>query len=395
MAKKKSMDLFEEDHAPKEQNEFEALLNSSGIVARGLRPGDRFRGEILSVSGSEAFISTGTPVDAVLPISPNAEPLKTGEFVDVVVVRARDGEVMVKIAGSVGVGGDADSLEDAFDMEIPVEGVVLEAIKGGFRIKVQGQKAFCPISQIDFNCSNPADYVGRKFDFIITKFEGGRDIVVSRRKLLDLERASAEGDFLKTVEPGSIFMATITRLERYGAFCRLENGIEGLIPVSEMAWNRIHHPQEVVNLGQVVQVKLLQAVEDGSRLKVSFSLKQGGSVVDPWATLENDFPVGTPAEGTVERKESFGLFINIANGVTGLLPRSAWRDAVDGSQFENKRRGDKVKVRVDRIDLDSRKLSFSLPRDDEDDSWRSHETSAPSKSLGTLADLLKNVKIKT
>jgi small subunit ribosomal protein S1 len=398
LAKKKTS-LFEEDHIHNPQNEFEALLNASAVSTRGLRPGDRFRGEVLSVSGTEAFISTGTPVDAVMPLASNVEPVKTGDFVDVIVVRARENEVVVKAAGGFAAGAEADSLEDAFDMEIPVEGVVLEAVKGGFRVKVQGQKAFCPISQIDFHGSNPADYVGRKFQFIITKFEGGRDIVVSRRKLLDLERAAAEGEFLRTVEPGAILAATITRLERYGAFCRLESGVEGLIPVSEMAWNRIHHPQEVVNLGQVVQVKLLQAVEDGDRLKVSFSLKQGGSVMDPWATIENDFPVGTQIEGTVERKEPFGLFVNIANGITGLLPRSAWRESIEGNQYENRRPGDKVRVRIERLDLPARKLSFSLPRDDEDDSWRAHQAAttgaAFGKGLGTFADLLKNAKMKT
>lgn len=393
MAKKKTLDLFEEDKVQRPQSEFEALLNASAVVTKGLRPGDRFRGEVLSVGSAEAFISTGTPTDAILPLAGRTEPLKVGEFLDVIVVRAREGEILVKVAGTLGAGGDVDSLEDAFDMELPVEGVVLEVIKGGFRIKVQGQKAFCPLSQIDFHCANPADYVGKKFDFIITKFERGRDIVVSRRKLLDLERASAEGEFLQTVEEGAILSATVTRMERFGAFVRLDNGIEGLIPISELAWNRIHHPQEVVSLGQTVQVKLLRAVEEGDRLKVSFSLKSGGSVMDPWATLENDFPIGTQLEGTVERKESFGIFVNISQGVTGLLPRSAWRDAVDGGQYENKRKGDKLKVRVDRIDTEARRLSFSLPRDDEDDSWRSHQT-APGKSLGTLGDLLKNAKIK-
>ncbi len=392
MAKKKKIDLFDEDNQQRPQNEFETLLNASTVVTRGLRPGDRLRGEILSLTGSEAFVSTGTPTDAVMPLVPGAITLKNGDFVDVVVVRVREGEIIVKMAGSIGSAADTDSLEDAYDMELPVEGSVLEVVKGGFRVKISGQKAFCPLSQIDFHCSNPEEYIGRKFEFIITKFEGGRDLVVSRRRLLELARAEAEGEFIRSIEPGAILTATVTRLERFGAFVRLDSGIEGLIPISEMAWNRIHHPQEVVQLGQTVQVKLLQAVEDGDRLKISFSLKQGGSVMDPWETLEADFPMGSQIEGTVERKESFGLFVNIASGVTGLLPRSAWRDALEASQFENKRKGDKLKVRVDRIDREARRLSFSLPREDEDESWRSHQSAG--KSLGTLADLLKNVRIK-
>lgn len=395
MAKKKNVDLFGDDDIARPQNEFERLLNSTGVQARGLVPGDRFRGEVLAVSGQEAFISTGTPVDAVMPftISEKREAPKVGDVIEVVVVRARENEILVKSVNDHGAGAEADNLEDAFDMELPVEGTVLEAVKGGFRVKVMDIKAFCPISQMDWRVVRAEDYVGKKYSFIITKYERGRDLVISRRKLLELERATTEGEFQRTAEIGSIFEGTIFRIEKYGAFVRLTNGIDGLIPVSEMAWGRINHPQEVVNLDQTVQVKLLQISEDGDRMKISFSLKQGGSVQDPWATIESDYPVGAQMEGTVEHKEPFGLFVRIAPSITGLLPRSAWRDSTEGAQYENTRKGDKVKVRVDRLDLDARKLSFSLPRDDEDDSWRGHAATKKA-SFGTLGDLLKGIKGK-
>lgn len=395
MAKKK-IDLFEEDSAVRPQSEFEALLNGNRVTVRGLVPGDRFRGEVLAVSGKEAFLSTGTPTDAVMPIDAKHAELKAGDFIEVVVVRAREGEILVKALDSRNADVTADSLEDAFDMELPVNGQVLEAVKGGFRVKVEGQKAFCPVSQIDFRCVRPEDYVGKSFSFIITKFERGRDLVVSRRKLLEQEKAISEGEFMRTVEEGAIFEATVFRLEKYGAFVRTRDGIEGLIPISEMAWGRINHPQEVVNLDETVQVKLLRAVEDGDRIKVSFSLKQGGGTDDPWKTIESDFPVGTQVDGDVEHKEAFGIFVRLAPGVTGLLPRSAWRDSVDGAKYEGKRKGDTVKVRVDRIDPDSRKMSLGLPREDEDDSWREElaaKGGGKAKSFGTLADLMKGIKV--
>ncbi len=394
MAKKKNVDLFGEDKSVAPQSEFEAMLNATGVQPRGLAAGDRFRGEILAVTGQEAFVSTGTPVDAVLPftLSAGVEPPKSGDMVDVIVVRAREGEIVVKLVGSRGVAAEADSLEDAFDMELPVEGVVTEAINGGFRVKVQAMKAFCPVSQIDWRCTNPADYVGKKFEFIITKFDRGRDLVGSRRKILELERATTEGEFQRSAQVGDIFSATVFRIEKYGAFVRLESGIEGLVPISELAFGRIGHPQEVVNLEQSVQVKLIRITEEEDRLKLSFSLKQGGSVSDPWATIESDFPVGSQHEGTVDGKEAFGLFVRIGTGVTGLLPRSAWRESTENAQFENKRKGDKVKVRVERIDLGTHKLSLSVPRDDEDESWREHKVKAAS--FGTLGDLLKGAKGK-
>jgi small subunit ribosomal protein S1 len=399
LAKKKDYsDLFSDDEQAKPQNEFDRLLNSSGVQTRGLSTGDRFRGEILAVTGQEAFISTGTPTDAVMPFlkEEGKEPPKAGDVVDVIVVRAREGEILVKQVGSRGATAEADSLEDAYDMELPVEGTVLEEVKGGFRVKVQGMKAFCPISQMDWRVTDPKAYVGKKYEFIITKYERARDLVVSRRRILEQERAAGEGDFLRDAEPGSVHEATVFRLEKYGAFVRLKNGVEGLIPISELSWNRINRAEEAVQIDQTVQVKLLSAAEDGDRLKVSFSLKQGGAVDDPWSSIEQTFPVGKMAEGTVEHKEPFGIFVRIAMGITGLLPRSAWRDSTEAKDWENKRKGDQVKVRVDRIDLDNRKLSFSLPRDEEDDTWRDHAAAAKGKTagFGTLGDLLKGVKGK-
>ena len=395
---KKKVDLFGDEAAAaaKPQNEFEALLNGAAVSVRRLSPGDRFRGEVLAVSGQEAFISTGTPTDAVMPFSTETKtPPKTGDVLDVVVVRAREGEILVKAAGSRDADVEAESLEDAFDMELPVQGTVLEAVKGGFRVKVQAWRAFCPISQMDFRVADPAAYVGKSYAFIITKYERGRDLVVSRRKLLEQERAEKEGEFLQTVEEGAILEATVFRLEKYGAFVRTDDGVEGLIPIREMAWGRIGHPQEVVNLDQRVQVKMLHAVEDGDRLKVSFSLKQGGGTDDPWQTIENDFPVGRVLDGTVDGRESFGLFVRLAPGVTGLLPRSAWRDSTDAQQYEGRRKGDTVKVRVDRIDTGARKLSFSLPRGDEDESWRGEmaKQGSAAKSFGTFGDLMKGLKV--
>ena len=397
MSKKKTVDIFGDAEAVKRPpTEFESLLNSASQRVRTLSPGERFIGEILAVTGSEAFISTGTATDAVMPFGANAEKPIVGDHIEVVVVRAREGEIIVKEVGGLGSTATADSLEDAFEMELPVEGTVTESIKGGFRVKIQGVSGFCPISQIDWRCENPADHVGRKYEFIITKWEKGRDLVVSRRKILEQERAASEGQFMVKHQVGDIFSGVVFRIEKYGAFVRLPEGIEGLIPISEMSFSRINHPQEVVNLDQPVKVKLINMREEGDRLMLSFSLKEGGDVVDPWATIESTMPVGTVVNGTVEHKESFGLFVRLTAGVTGLLPRSAWRDAVEGKDYENKRKGDVVNVRVARIDLDARKISLSLPGQEEDDSWRGHGSvnTPAAKSLGTLADLFKGIKVK-
>ena len=392
----KKTDLFGDELSDNSGQDFESMFRDSMARAGDrLRNGDMLKGEILSIGKESAFVSTGTPIDGLLPTAElkdknGALLYKVGDSIEVKVVRTRENEVLLKRADSLGSSDDAESLEDAFDMELPVRGKVSEAVKGGFRVEIQGQRAFCPLSQIDLRASNdPNDYVGKSFDFIITKFEK-RDMVVSRRRILELQRAEGEGAFLLARKPGEILEGEITRIERYGAFCRLTDGVEGLIPISEMAWGRINDPHEVVSLGQKVSVMLMKAEEDGDRLKVSLSLKQGGGVSDPWQTVTQKFPLGSQHEGVVDRKEVYGLFVNLGGGITGLLPRSKWRDHLEAKSYENKKKGESIKVMVDEMDLEARKLTLAPPGDRDDGAWRAHM--APKKGMGTFADLLQAAK---
>lgn len=442
-------DLFGDD-LPKNldassEEDFATLLNRSFAVgAKRLAPGDTFRGEILTIGKEQAFISTGTPVDGILPIrellgpstgktvagapsatkGPAEQTFKVGDSIEVQVVRVREGEILLRRKNSTAAADDVESLEDAFDMEIPVEGKVLEAVKGGFRVSVQGRPAFCPISQIDLRSGkDAAEYVGKKFDFLITQLdESRRNFVVSRRRVLELKRAEDEGEFLQAHQPGEILRGRVTRLEKFGAFVELNlhgtitsdsaagegdahvgSGIEGLIPISELSWSRVQNPGEIVHIGQDVEVKLIRVVEEDTRLKISLSLKQAGGEGDPWFKVTQRFPVGTIADGTVERKEAYGLFVNLAPGVTGLMPRSKWRDHVDGQKFENKKKGDTFPVQVDQILFEERKLTLAPPDEARDESWRTHASAAPASArgsgapatgFGTMADLLKDFKAK-
>jgi small subunit ribosomal protein S1 len=218
-------------------------------------------------------------------------------------------------------------------------------------------------------------------------------MVVSRRKLLDLQRAEGEGAFMLARKPGDRLDGMITRIENFGAFCRLADGVEGLIPISELAWGRVSNPAEVVRVGQNVQVILMRVSEENDRLRVSLSLKQAGGEGDPWLAVQQNFPVGTIVEGTVERRENYGLFVNLAPGITGLMPRSKWRDNADAASFERKARGEKLQVMVSEINFEDHKLTLSPPMDIDDGAWRAHTgakgASAGGKTvgMGTFADL--------
>ena len=395
--KQSEIDLFGDSPTSSEpQESFEALFRQTSTSTARLKMGDAVRGEILSIGREEAFISTGRPQDGVILIQDlkdeNGElKYKVGDLIDTVVAKIKDDEVRLIRKGSNAASQDLDSLEDAFDMELPVEGRVVEPCNGGYRVNVMGKIAFCPISQIDGRVSQDPDaYVGKKFEFLIIQFEpGGRKLVVSRRKLLDLQKVENEGKWIEEHKPGEITNGVISRLERFGAFVTLAPGVDGLVPISELGWSRVKEPSEVVKVGESVQVKILDIQEDGPRLRISLSIKQAGGLGDPWLQVPQKFPEGTVTEGTVEKKEVYGLFVNIAPGITGLLPKSKWRDLVDGQQFESKKRGDVIKVRVDQIQFEEHRISLGIPGEDQDDTWKEHVS---SQGLGTLASAFQGFK---
>ncbi|MGZ3774967.1 MAG: S1 RNA-binding domain-containing protein [Pseudobdellovibrionaceae bacterium] len=391
-------DIFGDDiEETKEFASFEELFaQSEKGLNRHLKVGDEIHGEILSIGKEEAFVSTGTPTDGLILIKDLLDEnkqvkYKVGDMIDCVVTAFKGGEIRLAKKGSK--TATTDSLEDAFDMELPIEGRVTETCNGGFRVNIQGKVAFCPISQIDLKFATDAnEYVNHKYEFLITQFDSkGRNIVVSRRRLLELQRAENEGAFMLKHQPGALLEGKVVRLERFGAFIELEPGIEGLIHVSELAWSRVNDPHEIVSLGQHLTVKLLKTEELDGKLKISLSLKQADGEGNPWLSVPQKFPVGTVVKGKVEKKETYGLFVNIAPGITGLLPKSKWRDSVDASQFENKKRGDEVTVQVDQILFEEKKISLGLPQEQEDNSWKAHTSTG---GFGSLGDALKGLNIK-
>ncbi len=398
----KKKDLFGDELSDNSGQDFESMLNQSMNVSRR-KVGDVFRGEILSIGKETSFVSTGTPTDGSLPTVELLDKdknlkFKKGDSIEVRVLRMREGEMLLRYEDATGAASGVESLEDAFDMELPVEGKVIEVIKGGYRVMIGHSKAFCPVSQMDLRPGADANsHLNQKYEFLITQFEEkGRNIVVSRRRWLEQQKIENEGQFLQSAKPGELFQGTIQRIEKFGAFVALENGLEGLIPISEMAWGRVQSAADVVSVGQKVQVMLLKVDEQGDRLRMSFSLKQAGGESDPWLKVMTSFPEGAVVSGTVEKKEPFGLFVQLAPGVSGLLPRSKWRDHVEGQQFENKKKGDLIQVRVDQIQFEEKRLTLGIPGAADDTDWKTHSSAQTGAKggMGTLGDLLKGVKLK-
>jgi small subunit ribosomal protein S1 len=467
-----------EQKAKKSSEEFEKLLEDSfRKTKKSLSAGDKIKSEILSIGKDEAFVSTGTMHDGLVPRRDLLDAdgqlkYKVGDSIELYVTHVKGSEIYLSPKPSA--KNVADNLEDAFDMMLPIEGRITEVCKGGVKVSLQGKSAFCPISQIDTKrVETPEDYVGKRFEFLITQFsEGGRNIVVSRRKLLQEQKGLSEGAFVDANRVGSILTGKVIRLEKFGAFVELDAGVEGLVHISELSWSRVNDPADVLQVGQQIQVKVIKVEEKEGRLKIALSLKQAGSepwenlppqvkpgqvavgrvtrcmkfgafvelvpgvegliplsemsytkrVVrsdelvkegeqvsvmvkeiqpterrillslkdagsDPWAMVPLKFPVGAIVPGKVERRELYGLFVQLTEGVVGLLPKSK---AVESSDFhyDKYKVGDEVVVEVSEVNLDGRRISLGVPNDAGREEWKTY-TQQSAGSFGTLGDKLK------
>jgi small subunit ribosomal protein S1 len=175
----------------------------------------------------------------------------------------------------------------------------------------------------------------------------------------------------------------VTRVEQFGAFVALGDGVEGLVHVSEVGFVRLKHAADGVRVGDKVQVKILKMEEEETRLKIGLSMKQAGGVSDPWNQVPQSYPVGAIVDGVVDKKEVFGLFVMLTSGINGLLPKSKWRDSEDAKKYEMMKGGDAIKVRIDEIKFEERKISLGLPTEADDNSWREHQSA--SGAMGGFA----------
>lgn len=374
------------------EEDFSKLLGESLEASeKTFAPGDRVRAEILTIGSEDGIVALGPGKEGVVAAGELAGR-KAGELVDLFVTSVRHSEVRLSVNPTD--KNIAEDLKEAFETRRPVEGRVAEVCKGGVRVTVRGKSAFCPISQLDLKrVETGAEFAGKTLVFRITEFsEGGRNVVLSRRKLLEEELARALAEFLEANPDGSVVMGTVSRLEKFGAFIELLPGVEGLAHVSELAWSRVESPSDLLTVGQTVAVKLLKRETVEGRLKLSLSLKQvtekpaaapAAAVVDPW----KKYAAGQVVDGTVTRKEPYGLFVQLEPGVVGLLHQSKTTDRPD-FQLERRRVGDQVRVEIGELKLADRRISLQLPRDPDAGDWKEHRQ-AGDPFMGALGEGLR------
>jgi small subunit ribosomal protein S1 len=366
-----------DNDAQENEPSFAELLEAyDGGSGDALQVGDKVSVRVIAVGKESVFVDTGTKIDGTVERTELLDDdgnltCEVGDTLDLFVVAREEGEIRLSKALS-GFGG-LQMLQEAHDGQIPVEGKVQATCKGGFDIRLLQQRAFCPISQIDIRyVETPEDYVGQSFSFLVTQFEErGRNIVVSRRRLLEKEREASREAFMADLKADALCEGRVVRVVPFGAFVELAPGVEGLVHVSELSWSRVADAGDVVREGDRLTVKVLEikSAEPNKAPRIALSLKQVGD--NPWEADIERFKAGDIVPAKITRCVPFGAFAEVAPGIEGLIHISEF------SFIQRVRKpddivapGETVSVMIKSVDREHRKLALSL-RDVGGDPWQS------------------------
>ncbi len=341
-------------------------------IGSDLRPGQIIFAKVVSISHDSVFVDIGAKAEGVIPKSELEEEgqelqLKEGDKVEARIRKIEGGSVQLgRVPAHLSLR-KREELKEAHRTKIPVDGVVQATNKGGFDVDVSGVRVFCPASQMDVRPAKAEAYIGKKFPFVIVEFkDGGRNIVVSRRQLLEEENRRKAEQVLSEITEGSVRTGTVTTLKDYGAFVDL-GGLEGLVHVTEICHGHINKPNQVLKLGQEVQVQVLKIEEpkdekkkgQPDQQKISLSIK--ALQEDPWARAKDEIREGTRVSGKVARLTKFGAFVELYPGVDGLIHISNMTlDRRVHNPGDVVKVGEEVEARVMSVDWDKQRIGLSL-----------------------------------
>ncbi len=395
-----------------DEGSFEDLLaGSQGAPRRRFQIGDKVAGKIIQIGQDVAFLELGSGVaEGMIEVvelqdAEGKVAAREGDIVDGVVVEASERGVLVskghrRDAGTAG----RELLAQAARTGLPVEGLVKAANKGGLEVEVHGQRAFCPMSQIDVRfVGDPAAFVGQRLHFKVQRADG-RDAVLSRRALLEEERAERARKTREVLAEGAVFEGTVTSVQDYGAFVDL-GGLEGLVHVSELSWDRVSKPQDLLRAGDQVKVQVLRIEQDAKKgERIALSVRSLAPRPEPekaeGPAPEAKAPPPPPRPGDVvlagvDRIEPYGLFVRFAGG-RGLVPASETGTPRGADLKKAFKVGDEMKCLV--LDVDERgRIRLSKTQGEaaeERAEAREWMRTAPGgrggKGFGTLGDLLRD-----
>jgi small subunit ribosomal protein S1 len=374
------------------EESFAEMLEKSLAAPARLEPGQKVKATVLKVGDEWVLLDVGQKGEGYLDVkevldAEGAPTVKVGDALQTYFLDGEGGEL--RFTSRIGGGSTGTAqLEEAWKNGIPVEGRLEKEVKGGYEVKLPGGvRAFCPFSQLGLGRQEiPGELVGRTLPFKISQFgERGRNLVVSHRAIVEEERRARRDALRGTLREGMTVPGTVTNVASFGAFVDI-GGIEGLVPISQIGWGRTEKVSDVLSVGQAVEVEIKSL--DWEKERFSFSLRAASA--DPWAKVGTVYRQGSTHAGTVARLQQFGAFVTLEPGVDGLLHISKLGE---GRRINHPREvlkeGQKVRVTIDEIDTQRRRLSLSLASAGAEADDTASYVNRPSGSMGTFGDLLK------
>ena len=358
-----AIETKEEDQATTMSQE--SLEEAYDNSMKAFKDGEIVKGTVVDVSRDEVMIDIGFKSEGYIPAAEfesgeDSMPMvQVGDEIDVYIVRREDSEGQINLSKKT---ADQtliwDEIGNAYDSGTPVEGQVTERIKGGLRVSVGTLPGFLPASQVEMRpIQNLDQYIGETFQMKVISMNRRRNnIVLSRRAWLETEMAEKKEEVLKTLEVGQLVTGVVKNITTFGAFVDL-GGVDGLLHKTDMAWKRIHHPSEIVELGDEIEVQVIAI--DIETEKISLGLKQKTS--DPWGNVEDKYPIGSRVSGEVVNIVNYGVFVQLEEAVEGLIHVSemAWtRRNVAPSRIVSK--GDEIEAIVLEISKEDKRISLGI-----------------------------------
>ena len=327
--------------------------------------GDLVTGTVVKVERDEVLLDISYKSEGVIPsrelsirkdVNP-ADVVAMGDEIEALVLQKEDKEGRLVLSKKRAEYERAwNAVEAKFQSGETVEGEVIEVVKGGLILDI-GLRGFLPASLVDLRRVKDLNaYMGTRIEARVIEMDRNRNnVVLSRRVVLEEARKAERSEILSKLQPGMRLKGTVSSIVDFGAFVDL-GGIDGLIHISELSWNHVNHPSEVVKVGQEVEVQVLDV--DLNRERISLGLKQ--TTEDPWRTLVKKYPVDAIVEGVVTKLVPFGAFVDLGDGIEGLVHISEMAKQHVDAPAQVCKVGDKVQVKVMEIDLDRRRISLSM-----------------------------------
>ncbi len=367
--------------SPEENADFAAMFAESQQQKPGkLRVGQKVSARVAHMGGEVAFLDLGGKGEGIIDLRELRNDkgdllVHAGETIEGYVLSISEGNVVV--TRSVPKGAGREVVQQALDSKIPIEGLVTGQNKGGLEVDLGGMRGFVPASQVDIRfVEDQSQFVGQRLKFRVTELRGG-NAILSRRALLEEERAAQAAELRKKLEVGAQLEGTVTSVRDFGAFVDL-GGLEGLVHVSELSHARVAHAQDVVKPGQRVKVQVLRLEKDEKgHDKIALSLR--ALEQDPWDAARPQLKEGAKLQGRVARLQPFGAFVELFPGVDGLAHVSALSDRHVQHPREVVKEGETIWVQVESIDDASRRVALRRITEDEAQSPEPVRREAPAQ----------------